>query len=210
MQPTYIISVQPEQQPDDADGIRRLRELLKRLLRSFGFAAFPLPNKIQNSLTPRPRPALRRHRQRPISERFFMKMSEAFPSDFLKCSDLKDREVVATMSSLQKESFGSGKDKEEKHVLGFANSKKRLILNKTNWGAIEALYGDSDSWMGKQIVLYPSRTQFGNKIVDCIRVKPTQPVTIAAPAAAATTADAANAEFQKAANSVPPSDDIPF
>jgi hypothetical protein len=142
-----------------------------------------------------------------------MKMSEAFPSEFLKCQDLQGREVTVTMAAVQDEMIGM--DKEQKHVLSFVNCKKRFIVNKTNWGEIEALYGDSDLWSGKQIVLYPTKTQFGNKLVDCIRVRAPKPPAIAAPAAAVPPADVppadvANAEFQQAANSDPPSDDIPF
>jgi hypothetical protein len=62
MQPTYIITVRPEQQPDDPDGIRRLRELLKRLLRSFGMRCLsikPEPQPANHSLT------LREQLQRP-------------------------------------------------------------------------------------------------------------------------------------------------
>jgi hypothetical protein len=47
-----------------------------------------------------------------------------------------------------------------------------MVLNLTNWDLIATFCGaDSDTWTGKDIILYPTTTTFGSKTVDCIRVR---------------------------------------
>lgn len=109
-----------------------------------------------------------------------MKMSDAFPSKYLKCSDLQGRTVTATISHTEMESVGD----DNKPVLYFKGKEKGLVLNKTNAGVIADMYGDdSDGWQGKGISLRPTRVDFQGKRVDAIRVEFIQPPAKAEPKA---------------------------
>jgi hypothetical protein len=100
--------------------------------------------------------------------------NEGFPSKYWKASDLPPRGKVFKIAKLQVERVGL--DQEEKYVLFFKGEDKQLILNITNWDAIAEFCGaDSDTWTGKDIVLYPDKTTFGGKTVDCIRVRRPKP-----------------------------------
>ncbi len=99
-----------------------------------------------------------------------MKMSEAFPSKFLKASDLQDQEHLLTIDRVEMDSVG--RDKEEKPILYFRKKQKGLVLNVTNTKTISKLYGDdSEEWAGKEIVAYPTETDYEGERVECIRVK---------------------------------------
>lgn len=111
-----------------------------------------------------------------------MKMSEAFPSAYLKAADLNGGEVRLTIDHVETEILGDS----EKPVVYFTGKKKGLVLNKTNASAIVKHYGDdSDDWQGKPIILYPSEVAFQGQMVDAIRVRmPTQKPAAKKPAAA--------------------------
>jgi arabinogalactan endo-1,4-beta-galactosidase len=96
-----------------------------------------------------------------------MKISSAFPSNYLKCSDLQDRNVKVVMDRVEYEEIGG----DQKPVLYFQGKDKGIVLNKTNSNNISAAYGDeTDDWHGQEIVLYPAMTDFQGKTVPCIRV----------------------------------------
>jgi hypothetical protein len=104
-----------------------------------------------------------------------MRSNEAFPSRFLKCADLKGRAHTLIMGKIDSEHING----EDKLVLSFQNQEKALVLNKTNFCAIEEIYGDSDDWHGQPIVAAPDRTTYQGKRVDCVRLR--APVTAVAP-----------------------------
>jgi len=96
-----------------------------------------------------------------------MRISEAFPSRFLKASDLNGREYKLTMSRVEIEDLNG----EMKPILYFHNAEKGLVLNKTNAEMIALMFGDeTNSWSGQAIVIKPDKTQMQGKIVDCVRV----------------------------------------
>jgi hypothetical protein len=69
-----------------------------------------------------------------------------------------------------------------------------LVLNMTNYDTIAMGYGEeTDSWRGKRIALFGDKARFGNKIVDCLRIRPVVAPTLdsVAPAQAAIPAQAA-------------------
>lgn len=98
-------------------------------------------------------------------------INDAFPSKYLKASDLKGAEPVVTMDRVEYEPVGQ--DKEMKAVLYFVGKEKGLVLNKTNANKITQLAQSpvTEDWHGQQIKLYPTETSFGGEMVDCIRVK---------------------------------------
>ena len=98
-----------------------------------------------------------------------MRVDDAFPGNYLKCSDLKGKECSLHIGGVTMEKMGE----DTKPVLSFINSDKKMAVNKTNFNSIVAVTGedDSDNWAGKKITLKPSKTEFQGKIVDCIRVK---------------------------------------
>lgn len=99
-----------------------------------------------------------------------MRMSGAFPSDYLKAADLNGCEVTVKMDHVEIKEVG--KDKDVKPVLFFQGAEKGLVLNKTNATKISQAYGDeSDEWQGKPIVLYEAEVQFGAETVPGIRVR---------------------------------------
>jgi hypothetical protein len=98
-------------------------------------------------------------------------INEAFPSKYLKASDLQGAEPVVTMSHVEFEPVGQ--KKEMKAVLYFAGKEKGLVLNKTNANKITELTGTAitEEWEGQKIRLFATETQFAGDTVDCIRVK---------------------------------------
>lgn len=111
-----------------------------------------------------------------------MRIGEAFPSEYLKASDLQGRTVKAVISNVEMKDIGS----DHKPVLYFKGKEKGLVLNKTNANTIALVYGDdTQDWDGGEVELYPTRVDFQGRQVDAIRVKipPRRPGAAAAPAA---------------------------
>ena len=58
-------------------------------------------------------------------------------------------------------------------MLYFREIAKAFPLNVTNFDACAAICGaDTDDWPGHVIVLYPTKTTMGGKIVPCVRIRP--------------------------------------
>jgi hypothetical protein len=97
-----------------------------------------------------------------------MKISEEFPSQFLKASDLGGRDVRVTMGRVERETIGTDK----KLVLYFKGKEKGLVLNKTNAGTIGDGYGDdTDDWFDNPLILFSVKTDYQGKVVDAIRCR---------------------------------------
>lgn len=94
-------------------------------------------------------------------------------STYLNCADLGGESVTVTISNVAEETVGIGSSSEQKAVVYFQGAEdKSLVLNKTNGNTIVDLLGfDTETWTGKEIMLYPAKTFFGGKEVDCIRVR---------------------------------------
>lgn len=118
-----------------------------------------------------------------------MNVSDAFPSSFLKVDDLKGQPHTLTILRVQAEQLGDPNNPEFKPVASFENTKKQLVLNKTNFTTIAEVLGesDTDAWAGKQITLIPARTEYQGKRVPCIRVQDTLPAAAVAAQAPTTT-----------------------
>lgn len=116
-----------------------------------------------------------------------MNINAAFKSDYVRAADLA-KPALATIKNVSIERLGQGKDAEDKPVVHFHEDIGALVLNKTNASLITKLYGaETDSWAGKQIVLYSTPVQFGADMVDAVRVRAPKgaPATPPAPAPAA-------------------------
>jgi hypothetical protein len=85
-----------------------------------------------------------------------MKMSEAFPSKYLKAADIKGREINLKLASVEMEDLGD----EVKPVLYFIGKDKGIVLNKTNSEILTEAYGDeSGDWHGKPVILTTHRVK---------------------------------------------------
>jgi len=103
-----------------------------------------------------------------------MKRDEVFPSKYLKASDLNGKPIVIEIVIAPLEVLKNPEGKEQqKTVLYFKSAKKALPLNAVNWDSVAAICGDdTDDWPGHKIELYPTKTQMGGRVVDCIRIRP--------------------------------------
>ena len=98
-----------------------------------------------------------------------MRIDAAYPSKYLKTADLQGRAVRVTIERFEIEEVGDG---DRKPVLYFANKDRGIVLNRTNADTVSAAYGEeTDEWIGQTIELYPDKTRFAGKMVDCIRVR---------------------------------------
>jgi hypothetical protein len=103
-----------------------------------------------------------------------MRANDAFPSKYLKAADVKDRPIIAVISHIAQETVGQGADAKEKYVLHFENGKP-IVLNRTNWDALEEAFGDSDDWAAHKVRIKCARTSFQGKSVDGVRLEPITP-----------------------------------
>ena len=109
-----------------------------------------------------------------------MKIGSAFPGQYIKAADLQGKRVQVVIDRVEMEDIGG----ETKPVLHFRGKERGLVLNKTNANAVWGITGtdETDDWGGVTVVLYPSKTDFQGKRVDCIRIDPpAQPVKRVAP-----------------------------
>jgi hypothetical protein len=101
-----------------------------------------------------------------------MRSTDAFPSKYLKSADVKTKPLIATISYVVQEAVGE--DKKKKPVL-YLETGLPIVLNRTNFEALEDVFGDSDEWPGHKVKIFCAPTSYQNKRVDGIRVTPIAP-----------------------------------
>ena len=101
-----------------------------------------------------------------------MKISSAFPSNYVKAADLNGKPCLLKIRTCVSEELGQGNDMEKKPVLYFQDRQKGLVLNRTNSNVIADAYGDETAdWEGKPVEVFPTQVEFKGKLVDGIRVR---------------------------------------
>jgi hypothetical protein len=130
-----------------------------------------------------------------------MRVSEMFPSKFLKAADVGDGERKLVIARVAYEEVGE--DREMKHVVYFNGEKRGMVLNKTNALRIEYIAGsdDSNDWPGLEVTLFTELVSFGGKSAPAIRVRNTRVPRSAMPSSPTT--------LKKAAEEIPPWVDDP-
>lgn len=101
-----------------------------------------------------------------------MNIDQAFPSKYLKASDLPEEGTQAfTIEKIEIEEIG--REKQRKPVLYFEDSDKSMVANKTNCNTIAKITGSRnfEDWTGTTIHLYRADVEFGGEMVESIRVK---------------------------------------
>ena len=97
-----------------------------------------------------------------------------FDDPHLTAGNLEGSDQTFTISEVSQEEVGA--ERQKCPVVRLEETKKTLVLNKTNKNRIVSLYGTQvEDWKGKKIVLYPSETDFAGRTVDCIRVRQDMP-----------------------------------
>lgn len=129
-------------------------------------------------------------------------INDAFPSKYLKGSDLKGAEPVVTIDRVDFEPVG--REREMKAVIYFAGKEKGLVLNKTNATKITQIAGSpqTEDWSGIRLKLYVAEQEFGGETYEVVRVKNAPAQGAARPAAPAPPPVAAEGELTD--------DEIPF
>lgn len=96
-----------------------------------------------------------------------------FPSDYLAAEEFKGKDVTLTIKDVRKDSLKL-KDggEEQKWIITFEKTPKKLVLNKTNASTIAKLHGsEAREWIGKPVTFYPTTCSAFGQQVDCIRVR---------------------------------------
>ncbi len=91
-----------------------------------------------------------------------------FPSKYLKASDI-DGDTVATITE-----FGEAvlqTSSKPQPIICFGDELKPMILNVTNFTTIENLYGDTDGWVSKQVILYVTDVNWKGEMVPALRIR---------------------------------------
>lgn len=89
----------------------------------------------------------------------------------MKASDLPEDTIVPfQIEEIRVEEIG--REKQSKPVIYFKGQEKGFVANKTNCNTIAKALGsrDTDDWVGKTIRLYSTEVQFGDEMVESIRV----------------------------------------
>jgi predicted YcjX-like family ATPase len=85
---------------------------------------------------------------------------QLYPGRFIKAGDLAGKDVTLTIASVELEELEDQKGKRGKGVITFRETKKQLVLNRTNGECIKAMFGRVlADWIGKRIALYPAAIQ---------------------------------------------------
>ena len=150
-----------------------------------------------------------------------MDIDIVFPSKYLKGTDIPSGVMITlTIDHVTIENMGgfSGSDDpdDNKLVLYFAGKTRGLVLNMTNRQLLRDTFGkETDNWVGHQIQLYATPTQYKKQMVQGLRIaipKPARPPQQPATAPPPPPPPPPPAAPPEDANFVgsPADDDIPF
>jgi hypothetical protein len=137
-----------------------------------------------------------------------------FPSTYLKADDLEGQAVVLkiTKSVVQNlKDFNTGK-MVPKTVLSFEDTDKILVVSaKAVWDGCVKATGcqDSNEWPGHSIEVFPSTTEVGGEMKDCLRVRPVTKKTKAPPPPKKFAADRISTGLPKKASVLPKQEEPP-
>ncbi len=108
-------------------------------------------------------------------------VSEYFPSNYIKASDLKGASPTVTIDRVEYEAVGRQKDM--KPIVYFQGKDKGLVLNKTNCNKIVEIAGSpvTEEWTGVRITLFATMVEFQGDTVEAIRVRAPKKSTPPAP-----------------------------
>lgn len=89
--------------------------------------------------------------------------------EYLTGVDMAGKAVVATVKSSEKKLVGE----DNKIVLAFHELEKSLPLNVTNCKVMEEIAGTDDftKWIGAEVEIFGTKTDFGRKTVDAVRIR---------------------------------------
>lgn len=97
-----------------------------------------------------------------------MHVDNAFPSKYLRASDLQGKPANVIIDRYAFEDIGG----DRKLVLYFRGKEKGLATNKTNAMTISQVYGpEMDDWQGGELQLYSAMVDYQGKQTEAIRVR---------------------------------------
>jgi len=93
-------------------------------------------------------------------------------SKYLSAADLSQEMKLRIKTVTVETVRGQGSAQEQKPIVWFTNHKKGLVLNKTNNRTLRSALGDDmEKWANAIIIVFPTQTDFGGKLVGALRVR---------------------------------------
>jgi hypothetical protein len=171
--PVYIVTLQARH----GDGIRSLRNLLKRLLRGSALKCLSVRQDhdhqfARHSASSSPAASSSRSLQ-PRNHEVNMRKIDAMPPRYYRTEGFPDEPLVLEIELVRTEQFDGDGGSVKKPVAYFKRQRSGLVLGSTTWDQIVGITGESDSdrWPGHVVELYKTTCQFGAKTVPCVRVR---------------------------------------
>ena len=98
-----------------------------------------------------------------------------FPSKWLRAANVTEP-VNVTISETGEERFEDDSEADIRPWVDFDELEKPLVLNKTNFKAIEEITGSENmnEWAGNVVNLYVVKVSYKKDVFDAIRVRPRQ------------------------------------
>jgi hypothetical protein len=114
-----------------------------------------------------------RHEPEPERKVTEMKKGDVFPSRFFKAEDVETPLTLVVASTDYEPLRDHNGEMQQKLIVSFKKTRKRLVVNLTNFDNFVSVTGepDSDSWAGATVQLYATTVQVGPKTVACVRVR---------------------------------------
>lgn len=133
-----------------------------------------------------------------------MNIESAFPSQYLKASDLQGKSVTVKIATVRVEKVGD----DQRPILYFVGKDKGVVLNKTNKNAVVGLYGtETDEWTGQPIELFVALVDYQGKQTEAIRIRAPRPGSVST---SVTSVRTVPAQTMYGDANPPPAEEIPF
>lgn len=83
---------------------------------------------------------------------------QLFPGRFMKAGEFQGKDVTLTVTDVDIEDLPQDKGPDKpRGILSFRETKKKLVLNRTNGECIKGMFGrNPQEWIGKRITFYPA------------------------------------------------------
>ena len=99
-----------------------------------------------------------------------MDLSNLYSGSYFKAAQFA-QPTTLVIDGLEQVAFDDG----DKLAISFQGQQQQLLLNKTNFNMLVDAFGyESGGWIGKNVQLKREKTLYQGKMVDCIRVYPSE------------------------------------